>query len=217
MIMYRMPILIALMSIVYVYIVPLEPFGIKLVFKLIPMLMIFYYAVRMSPKEKQPVHWLILFALIFSMIGDATIQWFTIGLIAFFIGHVFYICGFLTQFRFSVVKSLIIVPLAIYGIWFSMRMVEALQLDDSQALIIPVILYIAAISLMALTAFMTGSKWAMLGSLLFIVSDSILAWNKFIGGIDHSHALIMLTYYGAQFFIAHSLHNLDGRRRRFIW
>ncbi len=205
------------MSIVYIYIVPFEPFGIKLIFKLIPMLMITYYAVSRLPKKKLAIHWLILIGLGFSMIGDATIHWFVIGLSAFLIGHLFYISGFITQLRFSWRNSLIVIPLGIYGFWYTSQMIPTLKGDGHTSLVIPVIVYIVAISLMALSASLTGNKWALMGSLLFVISDSILAWNKFIQPVDHSHALIMLTYYGAQFCIAHSLQYLDGSRTRLSW
>lgn len=72
-------------------------------------------------------------------------------------------------------------------------------------LVIPVMIYVTVISLMLWSAMMTGSVWAMIGSLLFVISDSILAWNMFIEDIPDAGVLIMTTYYAAQFMIARSI------------
>jgi uncharacterized membrane protein YhhN len=40
------------------------------------------------------------------------------------------------------------------------------------------------------------------GAVLFVASDSILAWNKFVNHVPHSHLLIMGTYGLAQWGIA---------------
>jgi uncharacterized membrane protein YhhN len=36
---------------------------------------------------------------------------------------------------------------------------------------------------------------------LFVFSDFILAWNKFVEPIEHSRILIMTTYYLAQYLL----------------
>ncbi|MFP3472641.1 lysoplasmalogenase family protein, partial [Micrococcus sp. SIMBA_144] len=59
-------------------------------------------------------------------------------------------------------------------------------------------------------AIMTGNKWAISGSLLFVLSDSILSWNMFVAAIPYSDVLIMSTYYSAQFLIAGSLASFSG-------
>lgn len=50
---------------------------------------------------------------------------------------------------------------------------------------------------------MTGNAAAIIGGVLFVISDSILSWNKF--NVAFSGPLIMLTYYAAQFCIANSI------------
>jgi len=47
-----------------------------------------------------------------------------------------------------------------------------------------------------------GYGMVITGALIFIVSDSILATNKFIFPFDYSGTLILLTYFIAQYFIA---------------
>lgn len=87
---------------------------------------------------------------------------------------------------------------------------DALQENGDTALIAPVLFYITAIMLMAWAAFMTGNRCLIIGSLLFVISDSVLAWNMFVSPVSYSHLAIMSTYYGAQFFIAHSMASFQG-------
>ena len=52
-----------------------------------------------------------------------------------------------------------------------------------------------------------AGKWMMLGALLFIISDSALAINKFYQPFEVASVIIMLTYGLAQLFI------IEGARR----
>lgn len=79
---------------------------------------------------------------------------------------------------------------------------------------IPVIAYIAVISTMLWTAIMTRNRYAMVGSLLFVISDSILSWNMFVAEIRYSNVWIMTTYYAAQFLIATSISAFDSPREQ---
>jgi len=72
----------------------------------------------------------------------------------------------------------------------------------------PVIGYTTAILLMAYAALArknvttAGSfRWVMMGAIVFIISDSLLAINKFGHPITHSGVWIMLTYMTSQFMI----------------
>jgi uncharacterized membrane protein YhhN len=71
-----------------------------------------------------------------------------------------------------------------------------------------VLVYALVITLMALSALFrygrtTIKSFALVfgGSVLFMMSDSILAVNKFIEPVRHADFWIMLTYIGAQFLI----------------
>lgn len=215
--LYRLPILILTTGIVYIFISPSEPLAFSIFFKLIPMVLILIYAFEQSLPKRKAVHYWIIGGIGFCLIGDATLHWFLIGLAVFFIGHVFYTIGFLKQWRFSLPRSLVAVPLILFAVWIGYQLVNNLQTDGQTALIIPVIAYIGIIMLMAFTAVMTGNRWAILGSILFIISDSILAWNMFISSFTAANEVIMLTYYGAQFLIAHSLFTLDSKHKGVAW
>lgn len=217
MVLYRLPIMILTLSLVYIFIAPDEPFAFKLFFKLLPMIVILFYAFRIAPENKKAVHWFIILGLLFSMIGDATLHWFLVGLVAFFIAHVCYVIGFFTVAKFTRKRMLAAVPISIYAITFGIFLIPALTDTGEQALVIPVIAYIIIISLMLFAAVATGNRPAQFGALLFVISDSILAWNMFIDPVPFADALVMFPYYAAQFFITASLYSLIDRNKRIIW
>jgi len=45
--------------------------------------------------------------------------------------------------------------------------------------------------------------WMMVGAILFVVSDSLLALNKFYVAINYAGIIVMLTYGLAQLFIVY--------------
>ncbi|MFB6467325.1 lysoplasmalogenase [Cytobacillus sp. Hz8] len=201
----HLPMMILLTGIIYIFFIPAEPILIKISFKIIPMLFIILYASQNLAQNKQKSSWFIIVGLVFCMLGDGLLIWFIIGLSAFLIGHLFYLIGFLAKFSFSWSRLPTLLPISIYAVIMGSHLIYALQSHGDQSLIWPVLLYITIISLMAWSAIMTGNGWATWGSALFVISDSILAWNKFIAGITFSDELIMITYYTAQFFMAKSL------------
>ncbi|MGG4103373.1 lysoplasmalogenase [Paenibacillus lautus] len=209
---YMLPLIILIMSLLYIFLIPSEPLAVKLLFKLIPMWLIILFAYRQFPPHRSRIHYLLLAGLFFCMIGDGTLIWFVVGLSAFLIGHLFYTAGFLGQWHYSAPRLLSIVPIAAYSVWMGIQLVSSLKSNGEQALIIPVIAYIAVISSMLWTAIMTGNRYAMVGSLLFIISDSILSWNMFVADIRYSDIWIMTTYYAAQFLIARSISAFDRPR-----
>jgi uncharacterized membrane protein YhhN len=54
---------------------------------------------------------------------------------------------------------------------------------------------------MLFSALMQRSSLYALGAVLFVFSDFILAWNKFVDPIQHSGLLIMTTYYLGQYLL----------------
>ncbi|MBQ5854344.1 MAG: lysoplasmalogenase, partial [Alistipes sp.] len=52
--------------------------------------------------------------------------------------------------------------------------------------------------------------WYIVAALLFVFSDSCIAWNKFIARFDYAGLAIMTTYFTAQFIFA----NLALRERK---
>lgn len=193
------------MAILYIFIVPSEPLAIKVTFKLIPMVLIIFYALRRLPGSPGPAFRLIVIGLFFCMLGDGFIAVsFVAGLGAFLVGHLFYLTGFLKMSRMTKLRLSAIIPIGLYSLIIGSQLIAFLS-EENDALVIPVIAYMLVISLMALSAILTGNRLAIAGSLLFVISDSSLSWNIFVSGIVYSDVFIMATYYSAQFLLASSL------------
>jgi len=151
-------------------------------------------------------------ALLFSWAGDVLLLlesqkeiFFLLGLSSFLLAHIFYIVCFHHVRLREKVKSnpwLLVAVVIYYAVlinWLSP------YLGDMK---VPVRVYGIVISFMLMLAMhmlfiknkiagksMTG------GALLFVLSDSLLAINKFYQPFELAGILIMLTYGSAQFFI----------------
>lgn len=192
-------------SILYIFIIPNNPEPVKILFKLVPMLLIIYMAFSQYKASPQKAHVFILIGLIFGMLGDGLLRWFIIGLSAFLIGHLCYIISFFQQWNFSKWRAMSIIPISLYSFIIGSQVVTALEKNNNGSLMIPVIIYIMIIATMGWFAMMTNQKLIIIGAGLFLISDSLLAWNRFVDNLGGMSVLIMMTYYAAQYFIARSI------------
>jgi len=145
----------------------------------------------------------IFIGLIFSVMGDllleASPKLFAFGLVAFLIAHINYIIAFAKREKQLNIKSA--VPVFIYGAILYWILFPTL---DKMA--IPVFFYVIVILTMVWRAFAQQkfdnfAKYAFIGSVFFVFSDSLIALNKFHAPIEYSRPIIMITYWTAQFFI----------------
>ncbi len=154
---------------------------------------------------------LIALGILFSLGGDVFLMLprdaFVWGLASFLVAHLFYIAAYISRAGVQL-NWLLLAPFVLYG-----AALLYLLLPHAGAVRIPVILY--AVVLMAMGWQATALWWAlrdtaallaMVGALLFIASDSILALDKFRAPIPQRDLLIMSTYYGALLLIAWSVH-----------
>ncbi|MGN1401965.1 MAG: lysoplasmalogenase [Bacillus sp. (in: firmicutes)] len=182
-------------------------------FKLIPMLLILAFLYTNREKSAASYTTPLLIGLFFCMLGDAFIIFsFIAGLAAFLLGHLFYVFAFWKRRRLPQHRYWYLMFLLLYGLFFAFRFTGTLVGQDQAGLAVAVTLYIAVISMMGWFAFLTADRFALFGSLLFILSDTILAWNRFMEPVPYAGEWIMLTYYSAQLLIAssatRSLHGL---------
>jgi uncharacterized membrane protein YhhN len=168
-----------------------------------------FYLIR-SIKITKPVTWVVP-ALFFSWLGDILLMFdsdpmfFLLGLSSFLIAHICYIVLFrqiLKDQQISIRWTWLIVVIAYYAVLIAILFP---YLEDMR---IPVIIYGLAISAMLFLALQmlysphqAGGRMIALGAVLFIISDSILAINKFYQPFQSAGILIMVTYGLAQLFI----------------
>jgi uncharacterized membrane protein YhhN len=188
-----------------------------------PLLMIAlggYYFVRCDERSVVTIG-----AILFSLIGDVLLlddSNFMLGLIAFLLAHVFYIFSY-RQHRFEtdvealqgVQRVRIAFPVVLAGTGLVVILYPKLD-----ALRVPVIIYAGVITTMVLTAlFRFGrtnarSFWMVFaGAVLFMISDSVLAVNKFLEPLSRAGFWIMLTYIAGQYLIVEGLIAHAARRK----
>ncbi len=152
----------------------------------------------------------IILAMLFSLIGDIFLTLdkskFIYGLISFLIAHLIYIFAFKHQVSFGMPYYMFL-PFTLYGI----LMYKFLEKNLGK-LKIAVIVYILTILIMGLTAinryYIDANNFnlsLLIGALLFIISDSVIAINKFKGKFNSAEFIILSTYYLAQLLIAFSV------------
>lgn len=165
------------------------------------LLVIFNASSPMSFYEKA-----VLAGLIFSTFGDVFLikddRFFIHGLISFLIGHICYIVAFWTNPNLpSGLIYLVYILFFLSILWKSLGSLK-----------IPVIVYATAIALMswmALSRYLqlndNKTLLALFGSIFFVASDSLLAYNKFKSPIPLSAIWVLGTYFLAQWLIALSV------------
>jgi len=86
-------------------------------------------------------------------------------------------------------------------------LVAAWLIPTLGSLAIPVALYISAITAMVICAILARfpSSWVVTGAILFLISDSILAVDKFKTPVPLRDYLVWITYYAAQYAITTGL------------
>ncbi|MDQ1508489.1 MAG: hypothetical protein QOG50_333 [Actinomycetota bacterium] len=147
-------------------------------------------------------------ALVFSLAGDVLLMLptdqFVGGLSAFFVAHCCYLAGFWSRGP-ALVPLLVSVAIAAVVVGFlGKRILTALRVQD-RALIGPVAAYMLVIGAMLATALAVGNPLAAVGAVLFVTSDSMIAWNRFVGTVPNASVLIMITYHLGQAGLVASL------------
>jgi uncharacterized membrane protein YhhN len=153
---------------------------------------------------------LVVRGLLFSLAGDILLMvpgdYFVAGLVAFLVAHLWYIAAFTRDGGFSHGWTTA-VPLGATG-----AAVLVLLWPGLGALRIPVIVYVLVIVAMAWQALErwrlrahAGAALAAMGALFFMASDASLGYGRFRSPLPGSRALVLLTYYMAQWCIAVSV------------
>jgi uncharacterized membrane protein YhhN len=155
---------------------------------------------------------LVAVGLLFGAAGDLLLEidLFEVGLGAFLVGQVLYTAAFLGDSRAP--KPL--PALVFYG--YGLALVWSVA-DGTGDLLVPVILYGFAITTMLWRAVarlgevprVTGLA-AAYGAGLFVISDSLIAINRFGPEVAGERWLVMSTYWAAQALIAYSAFRREG-------
>jgi len=189
---------------------------IEAVFKpLILTLLVIFYLVSVT----KPNFWVVS-AMFFSFVGDVFLlfneSYFVFGLGSFLITHLIYIkisSGFLK--KISTRKLFLVsIPFVLFLV-----LLIGLIYPNLNELKIPVFAYATIIATFGVVALLnyveeksTENGWYLIGVLVFMISDSLIAIDKFYQTNEIYGVLIMITYILAQYLICKVLiqkNNLD--------
>ena len=176
------------------------------VFKPLTVVLIILIALQTKHATAAQYKSLVVAGLLLSLVGDVFLMAprdrFVAGLVSFLFAHLFYIAAFASgAWTPSVWAG---VALAFYGalmLWLLWKGLGKLKAA--------VLVYVGAILLMAWAALSRaqaasdeGGVLAAFGALLFVASDSALAWNRFKGEFKSAQMVILASYFAAQWLIA---------------
>ena len=158
----------------------------------------------------------VLAGLSLSLVGDVLlmlpVDLFVPGLIAFLLAHLCYVAAFLPGSN-ARARVLAFVPVAL----IAAANLAGLLPRVATPLKAPVVVYTIVLGTMAAFALASAftpaisqsvprsARIAAIGAACFMVSDSLLAWDKFGGGLPMSALSVLGTYYLAQWCIARSV------------
>lgn len=203
---YRWAIPYLAVAVIHIAIISLGLQGGAVTKPLLMPLLLFYFAVETGIRSAASR--LITAALICSWLGDLFLMfkgYFIPGLVSFFFAHIFYIIhnqqltgrGIIRQQPWTAL------PVLLYLVG-----ILSYLLPHLGPLKIPVIIYASMICLFLLSALNLRSKihpaaarLLVLGATLFVISDSILAINRFKPSVSIFPPSVMITYCTAQYLI----------------
>lgn len=178
-----------------------------------PLTMIFIIIIALLAKDfpSRKYKLAITAGLVFSLTGDIflmlPVDLFIAGLVSFLIAQLIYTYAFRSgrPFRF---RFIAILPFVIYGI-----LIFVILFPWLNGMAIPVVAYLLVIMVMAWQAWDQWddkrTRWGLLafiGAVLFVISDTILAVNKFVEPFWAARLLTLITYYSAQWLISNSVY-----------
>ena len=190
------------------------------VLKPLTTLLVVGIALAASPAAPAYQHWIVA-ALLLSLAGDVCLmfthgagagaggtdqRWFIGGLGSFLLAHGAFAAAFLQGVAAPDP------PGWLAAVVFYAGALLFVLLPRAGALKLPVLVYCLALAAMVFTAAARhaalsdgASLCALLGALLFMVSDSALGWRRFVGRFRGAQALILSTYWSAIGLIAWSV------------
>ena len=170
---------------------------------LMPLLVVYYLVVIKQPKP------IVILALFFSFLGDVLLvfekAFFMYGLISFLIAHVLYIT-LVNSYKTKINKTNVIIVLIVF-VMFILSLLYTIH-HHAGAMILPIVIYAVTISIFGILSVLNfissktqANLYMLLGASIFIVSDSLIAINKFYSAHSILNIFIMMTYCLAQYLI----------------
>ena len=184
--------------------------SLKMVFKPLTTGLIIFLAFRQNGDAVSTYKTLIIVGLMFSLVGDVFLmlprERFIAGLVSFLVAHLFFITAF-TLHSGPFWNWFYLAPVVVY-----FGLLSNILLKHTGKMTFPVVVYSLVILFFAWQAGgrydfapSTQTAYGLLGAVLFVFSDSLLAYNKFVKPLRWAPAGIMVLYWGALVFLTLSI------------
>ncbi len=171
-----------------------------------PLTMLFIIALPLLDvrEEYSTYAYLVITGLIFSLLGDLFLlypkKYFNNGLYSFLVAHILYAFAFnqnVSEYCFGVAAVIVVFVLV----------VTKYLAPKLGAMKYPVILYILVISAMLYSGLnydrqLLSITYVSIGAILYAISDTVLAFNKFYKKLSFAEPIILSTYFVAQLMFA---------------
>ena len=144
--------------------------------------------------------WAIPAALFLSAIGDyqGSEHNFILQVLFFALAHIFYIVDFLPKRNLSNRNKYVASIPYIYAVAFLFLLISHMNHAVEMVAVVIYALIIATMGASALVMEIKHKWWYVIAAVLFIFSDSVIVYNKYIEHIPNASLWIMTTYYAAQ-------------------
>jgi uncharacterized membrane protein YhhN len=154
----------------------------------------------------------IVAGLVFGLLGDVGLMlsdrrsdvadpYFLLGLGSFLLGHVCYVVGFVTR---GVHPLFLLAGLMLVGGISALtlpRVLSGARRAGDDHLVIPVAAYAVVLAVMVICAIGTGGILTTVGALLFLGSDIVLAYDRFVAALARGPLLVIVSYHLGQLLI----------------
>jgi len=180
------------------------------IFKPLATVLILALALANAAKTKLPFARWISLGIFFSLLGDILLlwpdEWLLPGLAVFLLAHIAYLAAFSRDAKFPANAAIWLAFLTVsVANFFALRPHLPINLEP------PVAIYAFALATMAAQAIgramllrTLAAKLAATGAVFFLLSDSLLSWDRFHHPLPLAPLLILAPYYLAQCLIASS-------------
>lgn len=217
--------LAAVVAVIDWWAVAVDARKVEYVAKPLVLLLLIGVAVALEPSDSTQREWFVA-ALVASLVGDVALMLpsgngdtagtvsavssppttFIVGLLAFLIGHLGYIGGFLLGGElggvgFAIGAAVVLVATATIG----RRILASAAAAGDRAVTIAVATYLAVIGAMVVVAYGTLETFAIAGATLFFISDALIGWTRFVAPLRNGRVAIMVTYHLGQTLLVLSL------------
>jgi len=185
-----------------------RPNRVEWVAKPLTLVLLVAFALVLVPDDDGQRAWFVV-ALVCSLAGDIlllpSVDRFVPGLTAFLLAHLAYVIGFVVGGIVLAAVPVAVALVALVAIPLGRRLVAGARGSGADRVVVPVTVYVVVIAAMVVAALAAANHAAVAGAMLFMASDALIGWTRFVRSIRGAPVAIMVTYHVGQALLIASL------------